>query len=86
MYATRRYRPTPPAQIRLLFAAATILGAGALCLAVIVAYGWGAAAAENASQNLISTALVLLLLVFVLWLWRHLATTREEMRRPRRFL
>lgn len=81
MYITRRARRLASLQIRLLLAAASIVGAGAVCLAALVAYGWGVAAGENAvsqGQNGILTALILALMGFVLWLWRQLAAAREE--------
>lgn len=87
MYVTRRTRRMAPPEIKALFAIATLIGGGAVCLAVVVAYGWGASAATDthAAQNAIFTGLVLLLIGFVLWLWRQLSMAREELHHSRGF-
>lgn len=88
MHVTRRAPRLAPLQIRFLLAAATLIGAGAVCLAALVAYGWGMTAGETTAQhgqNGIFTALILALIGFVLWLWRQLAVAREETLHHRKF-
>ncbi|HEY4345608.1 MAG TPA: hypothetical protein VGN05_14760 [Parvibaculum sp.] len=83
MYVTRRARRLAPSSFRILLGAAMLIGAGALCLAIIVAYGWGVAGTETSShagQNVVFfTTLVALLIGFVFWLWRQLLMSLQEM-------